>query len=315
MKKITVPAYLLVRAITLALFAAILGGVWDAWRHDSGGFESVLSSAHMMIYLSSGFAALLAGLGYLNHRNESLWRRIALAFSLVILSAPLDQAWHVYFGIESTRSSWIMWSPPHLLLMFSVIAVCMLLLKQLTHDPDQGARRFLTALTGGGLSALITLIVVPFIPTGPYHVLGFGGSFFVMFAFAAFLLFMREKNSGFGFTTEVALWSLVLGMVGAWQPLTHSPDMPPHVHVPGWVLVFTFLATSLLIDLLHKHLRKDVLGALIGFLISSMLYILAHQYFGGELSYSEQDILLGILSGAVGGFFGGATIHHLLDTK
>src|SRR3989344_1568575 len=121
------------RIIVGSLFAAVAAGTWDVWWHGALGRESFWSPPHLFLY-----AAVIVGIGtgwYAWHTlRERVWKRMALLLALIPLSAPLDEFWHRLFGVENIASVAIVWSPPHLLLIFGIIGSLIALLPILRQD-------------------------------------------------------------------------------------------------------------------------------------------------------------------------------------
>lgn len=104
---------LFARIIIGSLFAAVAAGMWDAWWHAALGRESFWSPPHLALYAAI-IAAISAGWYAWYVLREPLWRRTALILTLIPLSAPVDDFWHRFFGVENIASPEIVWSPPHL---------------------------------------------------------------------------------------------------------------------------------------------------------------------------------------------------------
>src|SRR3989344_4196430 len=115
-KKIS--SIILARVIAIALFTAVLAGTWDAWWHGAVGRESFWSPPHLLLYSSVLVAVFVGLIGYYQSK-ENRWRTLALVLLLVPISAPLDELWHQIFGVEDLSSPLIVWSPPHLVMVFS----------------------------------------------------------------------------------------------------------------------------------------------------------------------------------------------------
>lgn len=134
----TPPSLWEARLIHLAVVGVLiyfLGGAWDVFWHMRLGRETVFSPPHLVLYagLSLVFASLGGGV-LLSYRGRQ--RAATGAFGLPLpgglrldpglfiagmgalmslSSAPIDEAWHLIFGIDLT-----IWSPPHIQLILGV---------------------------------------------------------------------------------------------------------------------------------------------------------------------------------------------------
>ncbi|HTM50722.1 MAG TPA: hypothetical protein VL285_18635 [Bryobacteraceae bacterium] len=120
----------------IAVTSGSVGGVWDISWHKSIGRDSFWTPAHVMIYLCGVIAGLTCGyviLATTFGRNPDLrvasvkvwgfhgplgaflcaWGGIAM-----ITSAPFDDWWHNAYGLDVK-----VLSPPHVVLMFGLIAI------------------------------------------------------------------------------------------------------------------------------------------------------------------------------------------------
>lgn len=142
----SLPLLLLQPALIGALLALTGAYLDDAW-HTSRGRDSFFIAPHVAIYggvsligavLSLWTARRLreAGAAALRREPELMLAVIALVATLV--SAPIDNAWHVAFGRDA-----VLWSPPHLL---GIVGTTVLGAALLLQTPP-GAWRWL----GGGL--------------------------------------------------------------------------------------------------------------------------------------------------------------------
>jgi hypothetical protein len=97
--------------------AALIGGYWDDAWHTDRGRDSLFVAPHLVLY--AGVLIATAAVVLLARKPWSPAHRLALAGgAAVLVSAPLDEAWHVAFGRDA-----VLWSPPH---MLAVVASLML---------------------------------------------------------------------------------------------------------------------------------------------------------------------------------------------
>lgn len=110
-----------------------LGGYWDIAFHMDQGREGLFSPPHRLIYAGILLSLLVIGASFFLRRpSGTTWRahvtsdRFAFAAAVAaffqLSSAPFDELWHNLFGLDVS-----VWSPPHALLIFGAIAVCLCL--------------------------------------------------------------------------------------------------------------------------------------------------------------------------------------------
>lgn len=95
---------------------------------------------------------------------------LAIAAVLVPLSAPFNNAWHHWYGVENLSAIWIVWSPPHLLLFGTLTAGVLLALPLLKRSPEP-IHLFLGSYAWGYILTMSAVIVAPLYPFRPYHTL------------------------------------------------------------------------------------------------------------------------------------------------
>lgn len=125
------PAWLLFVAAVGALMMPV-GGYWDIAFHMAEGREGLLSPPHLLIYggiLASMFVVGVAllrrprGTSFVAHwRSDPAAFAAGVAMAVQLSSAPFDELWHTIFGLDVS-----VWSPPHAVLIFGAIAVCLTL--------------------------------------------------------------------------------------------------------------------------------------------------------------------------------------------
>lgn len=165
---------ILARVVAISLCGGVTALVWDAWWHIAVGRDTFWEPPHLVLY-SSVIVALLAGLLGWWTTKEAVWKKLAIATLLVPLSAPFDNAWHNFFGVENLNTILIIWSPPHLFLFGALIAGILMSFMLLRQD-SESVRLLLGSYAWGCILAMSAIVAAPFYPFGPYHIWRFAGA-------------------------------------------------------------------------------------------------------------------------------------------
>ncbi|MCR1795723.1 MULTISPECIES: hypothetical protein [Leptospira] len=125
--------------ISIAALAMPFGAFWDISSHNESGRESFFQPPHLLIYggMLIIIISIIYGFGWKRGDSWSVYKTknpflfyssIALFFQLA--SAPLDEFWHTFFGLDVS-----VWSPPHVILIFGGVFTC-LFLSRIEADND-----------------------------------------------------------------------------------------------------------------------------------------------------------------------------------
>lgn len=297
---------LMTRIIACALFTAVAAGTWDAWWHVALGRESFWSPPHLLLYFST-ILAISLGLSTWYKTRKSIWRNLAMALVFVPLSAPFDELWHTIFGEEAVNSLLIMWSPPHLVLIGSILASFIFLLPLIEKDPDRQARTMLGALIFAAIYNLLLFVIAPFEPLHVHHLLGFWGAGIVSLVLGMVILSAQRWISGFGAAFLTSLVILALQAINFSEQISPNLNIAPHDHPHSWIIVFSLLIPALAIDLLRDK-PLWLKGTVWGILWGSILYGLAGIWFDPQFQYSTAEALQAVISSGIGGMSAGAIL-------
>jgi len=285
------------RLIAAALYTAVLAGTWDAWWHGAMGRDSFWEAPHLLLY-SAIFVAIASGVYAWRKLGEKVWRNLAMILLLIPISAPFDDLWHRAYGVEDISSVLAIWSPPHLVLIFAMLASLILLLPTLRTDKDLVAKRFFGAMTFAAMLSLVLLLLAPFIPIGPWHLLGFWGAGLCTAALVAIILLAQKWIPGLGSATLLMLFYIAI------QSLTFSEVLAPgvivaeHDHPPAWLTTFSLLIPAVIVDIFSKW-SVWMRAGLLGLLSSGLFYGLASFFLEPEFQYPLQDGIIAIVASLV----------------
>src|SRR5688572_28009982 len=129
----------LARLVAVIVWIEMLAGNCDAWYHRTLGRLSSWEPPHLLLYAAAALAVLCAVYGRLKFGTRG-WKRLSLALLVMTLCAPLDTLWHVLFGVETVASPLIIWSPPHVFYIVSMIVASIFTLEIVAEDKDPHAR-------------------------------------------------------------------------------------------------------------------------------------------------------------------------------
>ncbi len=303
------------RSITAALFSAVIAGTWDVWWHGALGRESFFSPPHILLYASVSIAIVLGIAGW-DKTREKIWARLAFFLALVPLSAPFDELWHRAFGVEAVSSPLIIWSPPHVVLVLSIVASLLMLLPLLKKEEDTATRYLFGALCFAGVFSLLSFLTRPLDPIGPYHLLGFWGVGFSAAVLSWVLLSVKRWMPGTGTGFLFIAFVCLATSISFGEQVVSNLVVSPHAHPPSWLLMFALIVPALALDI-TKRVPRWLLGGMIGFLHVGILYIFAREFIEPVFRYSTLDILTAVTASIIGGIIAAALVPKfgLLETK
>lgn len=291
------------RFIVAVLFTAVIAGTWDVWWHSAVGRDSFFEPPHLLLY-SSVIIAVLCGIYGWKRYQEKIWKHLAFVLVLIPISAPFDELWHQVFGVEDLTSPLVLWSPPHLVLIATLIGSFAMTLPLLKKENNVHARRIFSALSLASILSLMFLVAGPLDPIGPWHLLGFYGAIIFGFILAFFFLLAERYIPELGSATLMVLFVLMLASMGGGDSPAPGVEIAPHDHSPHWLSVMALLLPAVCFDVSKK--RSLVFrGGVVAFLWAGMLYGFSSQFFESAFQYGSQELLIGVLSATVGGILSG----------
>lgn len=291
---------------------AFAGVQWDVAWHRTLGRDSFWSPPHLLIYISLGIVTLIAAWSL----RRWGWSRgngcIVVGGAIVYLSAPFDELWHQWYGIDVD-----IWSPPHLTGIFGAFVIALgsvyLLVGELREQGRLDWRESLRPLSGARAADWMLIIFIGLLVTTPLFAMGrytivawtrdavlypiMGALAVPVIAIANLRATGRRWTATLTAAFYIALMLVVAGIVAALQlkPVSLSPFL---------------LLPALAIDLFYlKRRRTDGLGAgaLAGTLFALTFYWT--EYFWRILlvgdSWPRERMLIGFPLTLVAGAFSG----------
>ena len=297
------------RTIVASLFAALLSANWDVWWHGAIGRDTFFEPPHIFMY-SAILVAIALGIYGWHKTKDKIWKRLAIILSSILVSAPFDELWHRVFGVEDVSSPLVLWSPPHLVLIFAIAGSLILLLPVLRKDMRE-AQQFFGSLIFGSLTALFLLLVGPLHPISPWHLVGYSGGLFAAGMLVAGLLFASRWLPAIGGATCTALVLIVFSAMTFGEKIAPDVVIAAHEHSPNFLVIFSILFAAVLIDTTSR-LPTIVRGASAGLVFGGILFGFSSFFFATEFQYSLLSASIAIISSVIGGTLAGILAQRFL---
>lgn len=213
----------------------VMGGVyWDAYWHVANGRETFFSLPH----LTAIFGVVLA-FGLLYALKGDIPLLVWGIIPLLLFSAWFDNWWHINIRPDTLSDPFFLWTPPHLLLLLSLLALLFVIASEVLNT-------VLFTPAFAALSTLVFLMVEPLDLLGPYFALGSIGGILPVFT-AGFLVHTYFKLGG----KRVVPYFLFIILIAA--PLAFFKDhlkesFGSFVHLPYIPFTLLFVFAALLVD-------------------------------------------------------------------
>lgn len=222
-----------------AALAALLmpfGAYWDISAHAVSGRESFFQPPHLMIYGGILLCMTLIAIAIGWKPRGTSWRKHLLAdryafgalvaLAVQLSSGPFDEVWHNTFGLDVS-----VWSPPHVILIFGGMAVC-LYLSMLQVGKRTWAALFFKFLTIGGALLIVNVFLAEFeFPIPAWHIsqhrpaLVFP-AMLVLFAIIAAHVAERDNDFRWAATVTIALFILLRLLASIFLLALGQEEMP-----------------------------------------------------------------------------------------
>lgn len=296
----------LIKIVAFFLCSATTALVWDGWWHVAVGRETFWEPPHLLLYISV-MVAVGASAYEWYVRRERVWKRIALVALAIPLSAPFDDAWHRFFGVENLNTVLIVWSPPHLVLFGALIASMVMVLPLLKKEPEKTQWIFDSYIFAAILAVLMG-IAAPLFPFAPYHLLGFWGAGFISAVIVGTLLAASKWIGNYG-ASMTALFLVALYFLYSAAKPGGIVQIPPYQAEPPFATFFYSVVPGIFIDTMRKQ-NRIVLGTVGGLLHGVVLYGVTSQFLQPQFQYGTGDMLAAILSSVIGGALAGLIVNR-----
>jgi len=304
--------FIIIRIISVALFIAVLAGTWDVWWHGAIGRETLWEPPHLLLY-SAVLVAIISGIFGWRITKEIEWRNLAIVLFLVPISAPFDELWHQFFGVEDLTSPLIVWSPPHIAIVLSIIISAIFVLKVLKKDTKESQTLFGSMLFAVILSMGLFLLS-PLDPFGPWHLLGFYGAGIISLLFFGIFLIAKNRIPGFSGVFLTAVFFLIITSIGFSEQIAEGVTIIPHDHPPPFIIIFSTLIAAGVISL-TKINKSLITAGIAGFLWSSIIYGFSWMFFNSQYVYTSSEGAVAIVSSTMGVIFISLIYNRILNKR
>jgi hypothetical protein len=224
----------------------LVGAYWDDAWHTDRGRDSLFVAPHLVLY--TGVLVATVAVAMLARKPWDPVHRLALAGgAAVLVSAPLDEAWHVAFGRDA-----VLWSPPHMLATIASLMLATGVLAIATHTPGPigAAARLLAAATVIGALQMPVLEFdsdVPQFPVWTYLPVAVAGWLLAVIIIRAVL------DDRWSLLAAAAVYTGIrVGVVGLLAILDHSGTVVPPM------LALALLETAMAHAPLSRPLRLAI---------------------------------------------------------
>lgn len=293
----------LLPSLSIGMAVAIL---WDAWWHVEVGRDQFWIPPHDLLYICLAFTFLISFIAWRKTKIREFKAIFFLSF-LIPFSGVFDEIWHSIFGTEVLTSPLVVWSPPHMVLLGSVIALIVFMRKIVKLDIDPIVRWFLDTALLSAILGFLLIVVMPFYPLSSYHVVGFWGAGMIAFVWVGAILYTQRNMPQAG---TAILLSCLFGLLATFGPPTAIEPAEGVIvgdfhNPPMWLFLFSFVVPAIVAEYI-RNWNSIIKGIVLGFISGAILYTSARYFVDVPNLYGMNEIIIAVISCIVGGFVAGA---------
>lgn len=291
-----------------------VGAIWDTiWWHRYIGRHAFWIPPHACVVIGSGIGICIALYLWFCHR-EKIWRAFSLCFLCVIATQPIDNIWHIIFGVEDPSTIWIYWSPPHLLIVVSMIGFWFLARAAARKLFVGTLRAVLVSLSWAFVLSAVLLEMRPLQPVGSiYQLLGFWGAGVIACVFISILLLIQALEKEKGVCQRVVLGYFcihaIVALSAAWMFLV-NPEISisvlwktffgGYIAIPVWMQMCGLFGVAIWLDYSTKLsllMRTTVAGGMYGIIY----FAFSSPFLSLEYQFSSTQAMEAIVAALIGG--------------
>jgi len=297
--------------VTFILAGSAAAG-WDVWWHRAVGRDRLFEPPHIFLYTFASIAILLSIYGWYRTHKKS-WKKIAGFISLIPISAPFDNFWHIMFGVEDlSKPVSLSWSPPHMLLDIGAMMGLIMLVPILMHERKETQRSFFIDLAFAAVMVMGLFLVMPFHPTeGWGQVAGFWGTGVFAAVIISVMIYSQKILSGSYDVVRITMYSLILMSISYGKETAPGIILMPHDRQPFWLYVFAFMVSAIILDIFFKKLNPIARGAFAAGAWAAILFIFSPMFLDPQFYYPISESAKTIISSIAGGGLAGFLISKI----
>ncbi|MES2023570.1 MAG: hypothetical protein V4439_02705 [Patescibacteria group bacterium] len=295
----------LIPFMSICMATALL---WDAWWHVAIGRDQFFIPPHTALYLCLSVIIICSFIAWRKTKNKiyrnSFW--ISLLFPI---TGVLDQAWHSVFGTENLISPIVVWSPPHLLILGSLITLTLFSRKIAKLGSDHTVDWLLDCGLWATFLGYILIFTLPFFPLGAYRVMGFWGAGIVVFTWIAVMLHLGKQKKK---SESILLTTIFYAFISSVGPATLIHPAPGVIineffNPPFWLFLFSYILPAIIVETIPKF-NLVIKGLIMGILSAVIFYVGASYLVHPNFAFTTNEIIISVLSCAVAGVLAGVFI-------
>lgn len=291
-----------------------VGAIWDTiWWHRYVGRHAFWIPPHTLVVIGSGVALCIALSMWFLYR-EKIWRAFSICLLLIIATQPVDNLWHLLFGIEEPSTIWMYWSPPHLLIAVALISFWAVGLAASRRFLSGNVRTLFISLNWAFLLSAIFVEMRPLQPVGSiYQLLGFWGAGVIAGMLIGILLLVQYFDSGKNACQRVMLGyfciHVVVTLFVVWMFLV-NPEISISVlwqtffggynAIPIWMQMVALFGVAIWLDRFTK-VSQVVRATIAGGLYGVVHFAFSSHFLSVEFQFSSTQAVEAILASVIGG--------------
>ncbi|MDP2647969.1 MAG: hypothetical protein Q8P35_01875 [Candidatus Yanofskybacteria bacterium] len=294
------PHYIYGRVMVSVFFVALVALRWTTWWQISMGQDSLWIPPRILFYLAV-IAGIATGVSAWRKTNDPTWRKIFLILLLIVAALPFEKLWDHIFGPEALNSVLIVWSPPHLLILGALMAALILVLPVTRKDESGQSQRLFGGLALAASVDLGFIIAWPFLPLGPFQLIGFWGAGVISFIYAVGVLVANRRIPGFASSTIMAILLVLLTTFTVEGYSISSFDSIRYVNPPAWLITFALLMPAIVNDFMSKKFPFLLRGLVAGVVWGTILFGFSSIFLEPQFKYGADKIAQAVIASGVGG--------------
>lgn len=292
------------RAIPFAAFGMSAGLLWDSWWHVAIGRDQFWIPPHILLYVCLAIILVVSFIAWQKTKIIE-FRNLFFITCLFPITGVLDQFWHSIFGVENLVSPIVVWSPPHLMILASLIAVTFYSRKIASFDESIHLKWMMECIIFGSILGFALIFLVPLHPLGAYHIFGFWGAGILTFIWLAITLYAQNKIKETG---TVILITLIFSVLLCISPATIIKPAEGIIigsiyNPPAWVFIFSYLVPAIFLEIVNKW--NSILKSMVAGILTSFIFYFTAVYFIDISFYGKPEIIQAVFSSLIGGLFAG----------